>query len=171
MHKQKGATLVSALVILTIITLVTVYALEGSNIQSKMIANSLFTTLTYQECRNEQENNVRFYNQGSNRNDLIALKSQPPQFDADGNEIPPSFSVSNTFTEQYQDHQPKSELNVSWRYMPEVGIKKAGYEVDVESQFVHSQFELDCQSTFRFASSLQTLGAIVEELKASYAKN
>ena len=61
MKHQKGSSLVVALIFLTIISLVAVYSLEGSNIQSKMVANSLFSSLTYQECRNEQEANIRYY--------------------------------------------------------------------------------------------------------------
>ena len=64
-NKQQGASLVVALIMLTIITLVAVYSIEGSTIQSKMVASSLFSTLTYQECRNEQEANIRFYNANS----------------------------------------------------------------------------------------------------------
>ena len=62
MQKQRGSSLLFSLIILTIITLVAVYSIEGTAIQSKMVANSLFNTLTYQECRNEQESSIRYFN-------------------------------------------------------------------------------------------------------------
>jgi len=47
------------------------------------VANSLFSTLTYQECRNEQEANIRFYNVdgGANRNELIDIRQLPETVD------------------------------------------------------------------------------------------
>ena len=45
----------------------------------KMVANTLFSSITYQECRNEQESNVRFFNinNGAQRETLLNLVNQP----------------------------------------------------------------------------------------------
>lgn len=158
MKHQQGSTLVVALIFLTIITLVSVYSLEGSNIQSKMVANSLFSTLTYQECRNEQEANIRFYNLGSNRSTLIDIKET---------NIP--LETTTTLTGQ-GSNRPKSEtITIKWRYLAggdAQGISNnVGNNVDTGSQVTAYVFEHDCIASFRFATNSQTLGAKVEALK------
>jgi Tfp pilus assembly protein PilX len=158
MKHQQGSTLVVALIFLTIITLVSVYSLEGSSIQSKMVANSLFSTLTYQECRNEQEANVRFYNIGTNRSTLIDIK-----------ETGTPIQTNTTLTSQGLN-PPKSEtINISWRYLSggdAQGIaNNAGNNIDTGSSITAYVFEHDCIASFRFATNSQTLGAKVEALK------
>jgi len=153
MKHQQGSTLVVALIFLTIITLVSIYALEGSNIQSKMVANSLLSTLTYQECRNEQEANVRFYNIGSNRDLLIKVKET-------------GTAIETTTT---QTTHKSSPMTIRWRYVTggsSQGIaNNAGNGVDVGSPIVSYAFEHDCDATYSFSTNSQTLGAKVEALK------
>ena len=159
MKTQEGSSLVVALVLLTIITLVAVYSLEGSNIQSKMVANSLFSTLTYQECRNEQEANIRFYNTGTNRSDLITIQ----QTETD---------ITNGTLRAGAVSTPKSTIQISWRFIPSnlgsQGISNnAGNNIDSSSQITSYVFEHDCLATFRFATNSQTLGVKVQSLKVA----
>ncbi|EAT11137.1 hypothetical protein HF888_04135 [Bermanella marisrubri] len=156
MKNQQGSTLVTALIILTVITLVAVYSLESSNIQEKMVANSLFSTLTYQECRNEQESNVRYYNLdgGTKREELLVLRTLNPR---DGN-----TPLSNTLKTQ-----SKSDMSIEWSYLSESPAGKSGVEVDIQSPIRVYQYENDCIAQFRFAQSNQTLGALVEGLKSA----
>jgi len=159
MRHQSGSTLVTAMVILTIITLVAVYSLEGSNIQSKMVANSLFSTLTYQECRNEQESNIRLYNidGGKNREQLLALRSAQASGESEGT-LPPT-SIPKT--------QSQSDIAIEWTYLKEQPGGKSGVEVDITSPIRTYQYENDCNATFRFAQNDQTLGALVEGLRSA----
>lgn len=148
-HKQSGSTLVIALVLLTIITVVAVYSLEGSNIQSKMVANSLFSTLTYQECRNEQEANIRLYK--FDRTPLIDLISTGQ-----------SIVSSDTLTENYSNYGPKSDLNTSWTYQRPVKNAIGGETTNGDVQ--HELFELTCNAAFNYSKNQQTLGVIVKVL-------
>lgn len=159
MKNQKGSSLVIALILLTIITLVAVYALEGSATQSKMVANSLLTTLTYQECRNEQEANVRFYNIGTNRSELIGIQQT-------GNNI----IGGNVITKPGGNGEPKSTITINWRYLGSgtggTGIAyNAGNNVDTSSPITAYVFEHDCDASYSFAINSQTLGAKVEALQ------
>ena len=168
MKHQSGSTLVVALIMLTIITLVAVYSLEGSNIQTKMVANSLFSTLTYQECRNEQEANVRFYNSagGGNRNQLLAVRQQAATIDDDTGEVIPPFIDVASITKQYVEQAPKSEtISVRWSYLQEAPASRAGYNIDIESQSRAYLYENDCIAEFNYSLNNQTLGAIVEGLE------
>jgi hypothetical protein len=168
MHNQNGSTLVVSLVLLTIITLVAVYSLEGSSIQTKMVANSLFSTQTYQECRNEQEASVRFYNEagGTNRNELIQVIQLPPTIDGETGEVIPPHIVKDSITKQYTEFAPKSEnIQMRWSYLGERQAYNHGYNIDTESQNRAHLFENDCIATLNFSQNNQTLGAIVSGLK------
>ncbi len=158
MQQQSGSTLVISLVLLTIITVVAAYALEGSVIQSKMVANSLFSTITYQECRNEQEANVRQYNE--NRDALITSMI---------NNAPILADV--TITEGYFAQQPRSNLTTSWQYVRDAPAARSGYNLDNESQSKAYLFDHGCVATFNFSTNSQTLGAIVEGLEQAGAIN
>lgn len=166
MNYEKGSSLVVALILLTIITVVAVYSLEGSNIQSKMVANSLFSTLTYQECRNEQEAQIRFYNinGGENRNALLAIAGIPPTDDGSGNLIPVTITSSDTLTEAYTNFAPKSDVNIAWSYIQDAPASRGGFNIDTESPIKAYLYENDCVSTFRFSTNSQTQGAVVEGL-------
>jgi len=156
-NKQAGSTLVVALVLLTIITMVSLYSLEGTNIQSKMVANSLFTSLTYHECRNEQEANIRYYNTngGINREELLDLRELAS---------PVLNSVSMTLSNAV--HPPKSDsITSTWEYFGEAPASRPGYDLDVESPTVAYIYENNCVAQFRFAQNDQTLGAVVEGLR------
>jgi hypothetical protein len=155
--KQSGSTLVVALVILTIITMVSIYSLEGTNLQSKMIANSFFTSITYQECRNEQESNIRFYNVngGANRTALLDIRSL---------DVPSTTTQSITLTDLV--HPPKSEaITMDWAYIRETPGLNYGDEADTKSQTVAYLFENDCTAAYRFANNSQTLGIAVQALR------
>ena len=167
MRLQKGSTLVVSLILLIIITLVAAYALEGSGIQSKMVANTLFTSVTYQECRNEQESNVRFYNRnnGERRNTLLELTKQAKQQDpVTGEMIDPTLEV-DSLTMQHADYPPQSDdIDVAWSYLRPVPGASGGYDIDIGSQIKFFLFENNCQSQFRFSINSQTLGASVQGL-------
>jgi len=168
MRNQSGSTLVISLVLLTIITLVAVYSLEGTNIQTKMVANSLFSTLTYQECRNEQEANVRFYNDdgGVNRNVLLQVMQQPPAVDPVSGDIVPPFIEIDSFTMQDANNPPRSDsIDVRWSFLQEAPSSRAGYNIDIESQSRAYLYENDCIAQFNFSRNSQTLGATVEGLE------
>lgn len=165
MKNQNGASLVVALIFLTIITLASVYSIEGSTIQSKMIANSLFSSLTYQECRNEQEANIRFFNSGSNVETLIDLADTK---DSDGNHPVMAFGLNEDnlpFTTQYTLHPAKSEITHVWTYVGDGTSAGSGQEVGEDAPTAQEKFENTCQSSFRFSKNNQTMGVNVTRLK------
>lgn len=166
-QQQKGSSLIVALVLLTIITVVAVYSLEGSNLQSKMVANSLFGAMTYQECRNEQEAQIRFYNTngGTNRNTLLTIAGIPPVDDGDGNLIPAKIEQSDTLTEANAINAPRSAINIAWSYIQDAPASRSGYDIDTESPTKAYLYENDCFANFNFSSNSQTQGAIVEGLQ------
>jgi len=165
MKSQKGSTLIVSLILLTIITLVVAYALEGSNIQSKMVANSLFTSLTYQECRNEQEANIRYYNSmdaagSSNRNFLLTSMNG-----AKDNRLTTSITTAGDSTRSSAIPPKSDSIAIDWAYVREAPGGRGGYDLGVESQNKAYLFDHNCIATFRFSSNDQTLGAIVNGLK------
>ncbi len=165
MHKQQGSTLLVSLVLLTIVTLVAVYALEGTNLQSKMVANSLFGSLTYHECRNEQEANVHFYNDheadGTSKR-IILLNSMTADEDSRDSKLSePITSGSHT---DNSESTPESEFIIDWRFVRTAPQSRGGYNIDTEGQSKAYLFDHTCTATFRFASSAQTLGTVVEGL-------
>ncbi|MFY0700780.1 MAG: pilus assembly PilX N-terminal domain-containing protein [Bermanella sp.] len=167
MKKQRGSSLIVALILLTVITLVAVYSLEGSNIQSKMVANSLFSSLTYQECRNEQESQIRFnnINGGANRNTLLSIAGIPPEDDGNGNLEPAKIEQEDTLTEASTINPPKSNISIAWSYIQDAPASRSGYDIDTESPTKAYLYENDCIASFRFSTNSQTQGAIVEGLK------
>lgn len=183
MNKQKGASLVVALILLAIITLVAAYSIEGSTIQSKMIASSIFGSLTYQECRNEQEANIRFYNDngGAERTQLLGLINSDaidedgnPILDDDNNAVSATISAggdSSTlpFTKQYNDdsNKSKSDIAYTWSFIKEEPAARGGNNIDTESPIKSYLFDNNCTASYRFATNNQTLGAIVEGLVQS----
>lgn len=179
MKKQKGASLVVALILLTIITLVAAYSIEGTTIQSKMIASSLFSTLTYQECRNEQAANVRFYNDngGANRVALLDLigaveldEDGNPVENDDGENIPATIRAGgntgvNPMTKVDDDpYSAQSDIAFTWSFIKEEPAARGGYTIDTESPTKAYLFQNDCIAVLRFSKNDQTLGAIVEGL-------
>lgn len=165
-NKQSGSTLVVALVILTIITLVAAYSIEGTAIQSKMVASSLFSTLTYQECRNEQEANIRFFNDGGGAQRVLLL-DMIDQLDLSGNPktIKSTDSGFNVFTKSYDNSTVRSSIFYEWSYIREDPAARGGYNIDVESQFRVYVFENRCSAGFRFSNNIQVLGAAAEGLQ------
>jgi hypothetical protein len=176
-NSQKGASLVVALVLMTIITLVAVYSIEGSSMQSKMIANSVFSNITYQECRNEQEANIRFYNDiDTNRVLLLNLMGEleedgngDPIQDADGNEVPSTIKVGGAsgvvpFTQQYLNYNAESDISYTWSFVREDNFMLGGSDLGSGATGRLYLFHNDCVSTFRFATNSQTLGVAVQGL-------
>ncbi len=159
MNKQTGSTLIISLILLTIISLVAVYSLESGSLQAKMIANSLFSTITYQECRNEQEANVSYYNidSGTHRVDLLDLI-------ASGNVIEDADTLTEDTTRGDKVVAPDSELSIRWAYLREEPAFRDGFDLDTDSQIKTYLYEHDCTATFRFAKNSQTLGAVVDAL-------
>jgi hypothetical protein len=160
MKHERGSSLIVALILLTIITVVAVYSLEGSNIQSKMVANSLFSTLTYQECRNEQESQIRFFNidNGVNRTPLIAIAEEDPE-DPDKSTYTPSSSLTKTA----DANKVKSDIDLAWRYLSMT--TRGGYDADSEKVVVNYLYENDCLATFQFSQNSQTQGVYLEALR------
>lgn len=174
MKTQKGSSLIVALVMLTIITVVAVYSLEGSNIQSKMVSNSLFSTLTYQECRNEQEAQIRKYNtnNGADTKELLDLQLLASVTDPNtGLEIGKAFSEASTITEQSAINPPKSNIDITWRYQGVAPASRSGFDLSVDSPSKALVFENDCLAQYRFSDNSQTLGAVVETLTISGKTN
>ena len=167
MNKQSGSSLVVALVILTIVTLAAVYAIEGTAIQSKMIANSLLNSLTYQECRNEQEASVRYFNDngGEKRSELLIIER-------DGTELTrETDSDSEPHTATYEDHPARSKIQSTWGYVRQAPAGRSGYEIEVSSQSIALLFQNDCIASYRFAKNNQSLGAIVDKLSSGNSIN
>ncbi len=159
MNKQTGSTLVISLILLTVITLVAVYSLESGSLQAKMITNSLFSTVTYQECRNEQEANISFYNldYGKNRVDLLDLI-------VSGNAIVLADSLTEDTTRFTGIAAPASDIAIRWDYLREEPAFRDGFDLDTDSQIKTYLFEHNCISNLRFAQNSQTLGAIADAL-------
>lgn len=162
MKNQSGSTLVISLILLTIITLVAVYSLESGTLQAKMVTNSLFSAITYQECRNEQEANVSFYNinSGQNRESLLDLIIS-------GDVIEEEDSLTENTARAEGIAAPSSDIAIRWAYLKEAPAFRGGYDLGTDSQIRSYLFEHDCQSTFRFAENSQTLGAVVDALGQS----
>ena len=122
-----------------------------------MVANSLFSTLTYQECRNEQEANVRFFNAngGTQRNTLLDLRSADTQ----------SMTLTS-ITKARTNLTPKSDsIDVSWNYLKEEPAGREGYTITIDAQSRAYLYENNCIANYSFSTNDQTLGAIVEGLQ------
>ena len=74
MRKQKGATLIIALSLLTIITLVAVYTIENSSLQGRMVSSSIISYNAFQDVNNELMSKLRFYDDADNYSDLLELE-------------------------------------------------------------------------------------------------
>lgn len=154
MKQQRGMTLVFALVLLTIITIVVVASLEGSSLQSRMIVASMIKNQVYQECRNELEANMTYYSRDANRSILLAEKNNTDGFK--GEVWSDDFGTSNP---------PRSDLNVSWRYVKQDNAITSGSSIDTTASVVRHLYEVDCEAQLRFARESQTQGVGVEGLR------
>lgn len=156
MKHQKGFTLIFALIFLSIITIVVIYSLEGSSLQSRMIVNSMIKNQVYQECRNELDANMIYYNRQGTRDELLAHVGSPDEFD--GTVMSDDHGNSNP---------PKSHLEPVWRYLKQDNASSgaSGNTIDTTASSVSHLFEIDCTSTLRFAEESQTLGVSVNGLK------
>ena len=157
MNSEKGSTLIVSLVLLTLITLVTMYLLEGSTLQSKMIVNTLTSSIAYQDCRNEQEAHVRKYN--TDRTDLIVSMTAATK----------PASLTKPITTAYDPSGDisiaKSTITVDWRFIQNSPGSRGGYDIDSESQSQALIFENDCTAVKTPSSNSQVLGAVVDGLQ------
>ena len=154
-HSERGMTLIFALIILTVITIVVVYSLEGSSLQSRMIVSSMIKNQVYQECRNEINANTMFYSRNGARDALLEKVGVSEDFDG------------QVFTNATGVSKPaKSDLSIKWRY---IGLAPAssgmsGSTIDTTSSSVRHMFEVDCNSSLRFAIESQTQGTSIDGL-------
>jgi len=162
MKNQKGMTLIFALILLTIITIVVVYNLEGSSLQSRMIVNSMIKNQVYQECRNEIEANTIYYNRQGMRDQLLDQIGNTAGFD--GSVLSDDLGSS---------HPPKSELEVKWRYIKQDNASSgaSGNTIDTTASSVNHLFEIDCEAQLRFAEESQTQGTSVNGLRDTSIHN
>ncbi len=147
MKKQKGATLVIALSLLTIITLVAVYTIESSTIQGRMISNSAITYSVFQDTHNELFATVRFYDDSANLSQLL-------DFDEASN--PHSLTVNRT-----------SPTNTGLSSaLINTGDKSPCFEdeVGVDSPTECLIFEITSVGTRRASASNQSLGLSAKKL-------
>jgi len=162
MKNQRGITLIFALILLTVITIVVVYNLEGTSLQSRMIVNSMIKNQVYQECRNEIEANMIFYNRQGARDELLEHIGNTAGFNGT------VFSGDHSAA-----HPPKSNLQVTWRYVKQDNASSgaSGSTIDTTATSVSHLYEIDCNSTLRFAEESQTQGTSVNGLKDSSIVN
>jgi type II secretory pathway pseudopilin PulG len=162
MKTQNGSTLVIALVLLSMISLVAVYALESSNIQTKMVNNSLFSTLTYQECRNEQEAQLRDINESNS----VLRDSLTDTANLDTTIAP---LVEEAHTPKRDDYKPKStSIETTWSYLGKDGSIFDGSSLGTFTSLV---FQNTCNAQFRFSSNTQVMGVAVRALSNSATVN
>lgn len=165
MKNQSGSTLVVSLILLTIITLVTVYLLEGTTLQSKMIVNSLASRIAYQDCRNEQEANVRIYNEDR----TLLVQSIDTTVSEDS---PLRTSQTMSYSEDKDQKAPQSEsIEINWNYIGDKPASRGGYNIDSESPSTASVFEHTCTAVKNAASNSQLLGATVDVLQQAGVTN
>lgn len=88
MKKQKGATLVVALSLLTVITLVAVYTMENSSIQSRMLVNSVVSYSAYHDANNELLGQVRYFDTADGLAELLSYEATPPTAPLAGRSTP-----------------------------------------------------------------------------------
>lgn len=147
MKNQSGATLVIALSLLAIITLSVVYSLESSNIQSRMVANSVYSLRTYQATSNELSAAIRAFN-----NDPSNLLNNQSRAGVVYTPVPTTTPVGVVIS---------NELIFLDRYDSNTG----GNEVSVDSPVEYPLYELTSRGEFSAAVSNQSMGFKVQKLK------
>ncbi|MCP5325054.1 MAG: hypothetical protein H7A09_01855 [Oceanospirillaceae bacterium] len=137
--KQKGSTLVVALVILSIMTLVATFAMQNSGIQSRMVANSIHTAESYRAANNENNGQYRTYNNFDELSKLTVAKSVK------------GANLLNNVT------QPdNTTLNASFEYMGECPTCLIGEELGADKEVLLFEFTADAKTGG--AESNQTIG-------------
>lgn len=174
MKNQQGFTIVIAMIFLGIISMVGMYAIENSSLQSKMVANSLYITKTYQECRNEQEAQILRFNLDVNNAafaNLLEIAGVPTD-ELESEYFSGLLNGLNTSqTAQNALHPPASTIAVNWAYIKDEPAGRSGYNIDTESIHKSYLYETDCIATYNDTSNSQTLGAVVNGLKQSGIQN
>lgn len=150
MKNQSGATLVIALSLLAIITLSVVYSLESSNIQSRMVANSVYSLRTYQATSNELSAFIR--NLEENDQDRANLLSNLSAVGAVINPSPETSPVGVALG---------NEVIFTGKY------KKGGHggEVSTDTPAEFPVYELTSRGEFSSAISNQSIGFGIQKLK------
>lgn len=137
--KQKGSTLIVALVILSIMTLVATFAMQNSGIQSRMVANSIHTAESFRAASNENNSQYRTYN------DFAAL---------------PQLAAAKAVVGANQLNQitkPKSStVSASYEYMGECPTCMIAEEVGADKEVLLFEFTADAETGG--AESNQTIG-------------
>lgn len=150
MKKQSGATLVIALSLLTIITLSVVYSLENSSIQSRMVANSVYSLRTYQATNNELSALIRAWNTDPS---LIVNNTNPE-----------TVNTPNVITTPARVGL-RNELIFKNKY----AIGKQGNEIGVDAPVQYPLYEASSRGTHSFAVSNQSIGFMIHKLGISGA--
>lgn len=145
MKRQTGAALIIALSLLAVITLSVVYAMENSSIQSRMVANSVYTSRTYQATNNELSAAIFAWDQDP---ELIINNT-----DADIVYKPNALTSPSGVV-------IRNELIFTDRYM----IGKQGNEISTDSPVEYPLYELGSRGSYSYATSNQSIGFVIQKL-------
>jgi hypothetical protein len=137
--KQRGSTLVVALVILSIMTLVATFAMQNSGIQSRMVANSVHTAEAFRDANNENNGQYRQYN------DFVEL----PKLAAAKAVVGANVLVAATAPAH-------STISANFEYMGECPTCMIAEEVGSDKEVLLFEFTADAQTGG--AESNQTIG-------------
>jgi len=147
MKNQKGATLVVALSLLTIITLVAVYTIESSTIQGRMISNSALTYSVFQDAHNELLAVVRYYDNSNNLSELLEFDEESNPHTLEENRSTPNNTAINSTLINTGRNSPCFED-----------------EVGVDSPTECPIFEVTSVGTRRSSVSNQSMGVYAKKL-------
>lgn len=137
--KQKGSTLIVALVILSIMTLVATFAMQNSGIQSRMVANSIHTAESFRAASNENNSQYRTYNDFNALVKLVFAKAVVGANQLDEITQPKSSTVTATF-----------------EYVGECPTCLVGEELGADKEVLLFEFTADAETGG--AESNQTIG-------------
>lgn len=137
--KQTGSTLVVALVILSIMTLVATFAMQNSGIQSRMVANSVHTAEAFRDANNENNGQYRQYNDFDELPKLAVAKAIVGSNPLAASTVP-----------------AHSTVNANFEYMGECPTCMIAEEVGSDKEVLLFEFTADAQTGG--AESNQTIG-------------
>lgn len=137
--KQKGSTLIVALVILSIMTLVATFAMQNSGIQSRMVANAISTAESFRASNNENNAQYSYYNDFTKLTKLTEFK------------IAEKPTALDTLTEP-----PEVTLTASVDYLYECPTCWQGEELGTDKEVLLFEFTSDAE--IGNAESNQTIG-------------
>lgn len=137
--KQTGSTLVVALVILSIMTLVATFAMQNSGIQSRMVANSVHAAEAFRDANNENNGQYRKYNRFDELPKLTVAKAVVGSNPLAATTVPVHSTVSASF-----------------EYMGECPTCLIGEELGADKEVL--LFEFTANAETGGAESNQTIG-------------